>query len=70
MKSIIEYFYSKFNIVVKNVLIIMKMLVAGQGASGKLAMVTACTQVYAIYTNFHRSTRALAVTNLCLPDAP
>ena len=34
----------------------------------KLAMVTVCTQVSTNYAGFHRSTRALAVINLCFSD--
>jgi len=40
-----------------------------QLVSEKLAMVTVCTQVLDPYANFHSSTRALAVTNLCFSDA-
>ena len=45
-------------------------MVAGHGVFVKLAMVTVCTQVFANYASFHRSTRASAVTNAVFSEYP
>ena len=45
-------------------------LATAVGVSGKLAMVTVCTQILAYNTSFHSGASALAVTNLCFADTP